>query len=263
MRRGEQVQETKNAIAIVMAKGYSQRFGKCKNTIDICDKPMLAYPIAAARNSRAFDSVIVSTDCQQVADIAMEHGADDVVIRDKGWDDYPTLEISAENSLDKYETLTDRESFKYCGILAGNSLFVRPSWFRAARTLIDFYDYKGCPINLVVPDKEFVSLGFFNTQRRRCYGNPYSFTLQHKGIIFDVDNPADLKIARQIQTAINAGHIDYSSPEDIHQWLIKDKQGFYSKHLTPKYKSVNPKKDYYNAASKWGNYDAAHLDYRE
>jgi N-acylneuraminate cytidylyltransferase len=39
-------------------------------------KPMISWSIEAALDSGLFDSVLVSTDCQDIADIALKYGAD-------------------------------------------------------------------------------------------------------------------------------------------------------------------------------------------
>jgi N-acylneuraminate cytidylyltransferase/CMP-N,N'-diacetyllegionaminic acid synthase len=47
-----------------------------KNIRPLAGKPLLAWPIAAARGSAYVDRVIISTDSQAFADIAVAHGAD-------------------------------------------------------------------------------------------------------------------------------------------------------------------------------------------
>lgn len=61
-------------IAVITARGGSKRIPK-KNIKDFCGKPILAYSIEAALQSQLFDEVMVSTDSQEIADIAIEYGA--------------------------------------------------------------------------------------------------------------------------------------------------------------------------------------------
>lgn len=61
-------------IAIITARGGSKRIPK-KNIKDFCGKPILAYSVEAALQSQLFDEVMVSTDSQEIADIAIEYGA--------------------------------------------------------------------------------------------------------------------------------------------------------------------------------------------
>ena len=59
-----------SVIAIITARGGSKRIPR-KNIKDFMGKPMIAYAIAAARESGLFSSVMVSTDDREIADIAM------------------------------------------------------------------------------------------------------------------------------------------------------------------------------------------------
>lgn len=62
-------------LAIVPARSGSKGLPG-KNIRMLHGKPLLAWPIAAARNSRYIDKVVISTDSQAYADIAREHGAE-------------------------------------------------------------------------------------------------------------------------------------------------------------------------------------------
>lgn len=62
-------------VAIIPARGGSKRIPK-KNIKDFCGKPMLAYPIEAAKRSGLFDRVIVSTDSDEVATVAKRLGTE-------------------------------------------------------------------------------------------------------------------------------------------------------------------------------------------
>ncbi len=61
-------------LAIITARGGSKRIPR-KNIKDFCGKPIIAYSIEAAINSRVFDEVMVSTDSEEIAGIAREYGA--------------------------------------------------------------------------------------------------------------------------------------------------------------------------------------------
>lgn len=62
-------------VAIIPARGGSKRIPG-KNTKLFLGKPIIAYSIQAALDSHIFDRVIVSTDSDEIADIAIEYGAD-------------------------------------------------------------------------------------------------------------------------------------------------------------------------------------------
>ena len=57
------------AIAIITARGGSKRIPR-KNIKEFCGKPILAYSIEAAIASEVFDEVMVSTDDEEIAEIA-------------------------------------------------------------------------------------------------------------------------------------------------------------------------------------------------
>lgn len=61
-------------IAIITARGGSKRIPK-KNIKDFCGKPIIAYSIEAALESGIFSEVMVSTDSEEIAEIAKHYGA--------------------------------------------------------------------------------------------------------------------------------------------------------------------------------------------
>jgi N-acylneuraminate cytidylyltransferase len=62
-------------IAVIPARGGSKRIPR-KNVKPFCGRPMIAWPIAAARESGCFDHIIVSTDDDEIARVALECGAE-------------------------------------------------------------------------------------------------------------------------------------------------------------------------------------------
>lgn len=61
-------------IAVIPARGGSKRIPR-KNIKDFCGKPVLSYSIEAAKGSRLFDEVMVSTDDREIAETAKQFGA--------------------------------------------------------------------------------------------------------------------------------------------------------------------------------------------
>ena len=61
-------------IAIITARGGSKRIPR-KNIKDFLGKPILAYSIEAAIKCGMFDEVMVSTDDEEIAEIARKYGA--------------------------------------------------------------------------------------------------------------------------------------------------------------------------------------------
>lgn len=62
-------------IAIIPARGGSKRIPR-KNIKLFHGKPMIAYSIETAIQSGCFDKIIVSTDDQEIANIALQYGAE-------------------------------------------------------------------------------------------------------------------------------------------------------------------------------------------
>ena len=77
-------------ICIIPARGGSKRIPG-KNIKDFLVKPLIAYSIEAALNSKVFGEVIVSTDDEMIANVAREFGASVPFFRDASLsDDYAT-----------------------------------------------------------------------------------------------------------------------------------------------------------------------------
>jgi len=67
-------------VAIIPARGGSKRIPR-KNIRDFCGKPMIAWSIEAARESGCFERIIVSTDDEEVREIALTNGAEVPFVR--------------------------------------------------------------------------------------------------------------------------------------------------------------------------------------
>lgn len=62
-------------LALIPARGGSKGI-KNKNIIDIGGKPLISYTIAAGKQSRYIDDVVVTTDSETIKDVAIKYGAD-------------------------------------------------------------------------------------------------------------------------------------------------------------------------------------------
>jgi N-acylneuraminate cytidylyltransferase len=69
-------------IAVIPARGGSKRIPR-KNIRLFCGKPIIAYSIEAAQQTRLFDQVVVSTDDDEIASVAREFGATTPFVRPK------------------------------------------------------------------------------------------------------------------------------------------------------------------------------------
>lgn len=86
-------------IAIIPARGGSKRIPR-KNIKDFCGKPIIAYSIEVALESGLFDRVIVSTDDEEIAQVARKYGAEVPFMRPKELaDDYTGTTAVAEHTI--------------------------------------------------------------------------------------------------------------------------------------------------------------------
>ncbi len=73
-------------LAIIPARGGSKRIPR-KNIKLFCGQPMMAWSIQAALQSGCFDRIIVSTDDEEIAEVARMHGAEVPFLRPAGLSD--------------------------------------------------------------------------------------------------------------------------------------------------------------------------------
>lgn len=79
-------------VAIIPARGGSKRIPR-KNIKHFAGLPMIAYSIQAAQKSALFDKIIVSTDDEEIADVARGFGAEIPFLRPKELSDDHTATI--------------------------------------------------------------------------------------------------------------------------------------------------------------------------
>lgn len=91
------------SIAIITARGGSKRIPK-KNIKEFCGKPIIAYSIEAALESKLFDEVMVSTDSEEIAAVARHYGAKVPFMRSaKTSDDFATTADVLREVITEYE----------------------------------------------------------------------------------------------------------------------------------------------------------------
>lgn len=90
-------------LCIIPARGGSKRIPR-KNIKPFLGKPMLAYSIEAALATGLFDEVMVSTDDEEIADVARQYGAKVPFMRSaETANDYATLADVLHEVLNRYE----------------------------------------------------------------------------------------------------------------------------------------------------------------
>lgn len=75
------------SVAIIPARGGSRRIPR-KNIRHFRGQPIIAYSIQAAKDSRLFDRIIVSTDDEVIAEVAQDHEASAIIRPDELAEDH-------------------------------------------------------------------------------------------------------------------------------------------------------------------------------
>lgn len=92
-------------LAVIPARGGSKRIPK-KNSKLFLGKPIIQYSIEAAQATNLFDEILVSTDDQQIADLAVKLGAKVPFLRTaKNSNDFATLANVLEEVIEQYASL--------------------------------------------------------------------------------------------------------------------------------------------------------------
>ncbi len=101
----------KSVIAIVPARGGSKGLPG-KNTREICGRPLLAWSVRAGLKSRYVDEVIVSTDSEDIAQVALKAGAKVPFLRpsELAQDTSTSFDVIA-HALDHYKKLGTQFSY--------------------------------------------------------------------------------------------------------------------------------------------------------
>ena len=107
--------KNKRILAIIPARSGSKGI-KHKNIIDLNGKPLISYSIEAGLKSKYIDKVIVSTDGEEIAEVARKYGAEVPFLRPKD------LASDTSKSIDvvihAIEQLKMREEeYDYCVLL--------------------------------------------------------------------------------------------------------------------------------------------------
>jgi len=123
-----------NIVAIIPARGGSKRIPN-KNIKSFAGQPIISYSIKAAQATDLFDKIIVSTDSEEIAEVAKACGAEVPFIRPAELaDDFtgtiPVL-LHALNWLNNYGYTADY----FCSILA-TAPFIKPAYIKKGLDLI-------------------------------------------------------------------------------------------------------------------------------
>lgn len=94
----------KTAVAIIPARGGSKRVPR-KNVRPMAGTPLIQYTIDAALRSGVFDRVLVSTDCHEIASVAVAAGAEVPFLRDASLaDDITPVSVATVDMLRRIDS---------------------------------------------------------------------------------------------------------------------------------------------------------------
>lgn len=229
-------------IAIIPARGGSKRIPK-KNIKSFLGTPVISFAIKAAINCNIFDKVMVSTDNEEIANIAIKYGAEVPFYRSKAnSDDFASTDDVLKEVLSYYSNLGE-DYENACCIYPVNPLLREKNIKSCLEKLIDNnfdcvfsavkYSYpiqrafkinSNDKIRMITPEnylkrsqdlsETFHDAGqfyFFKTQsfleKNKLWTNNTSILELNENEVQDIDNEIDWKIAEikfQIQKNLNA-----------------------------------------------------------
>ena len=118
------------SVAIITARGGSKRIPR-KNIKDFCGKPIIAYSIEAALGSGMFEEVMVSTDDEEIADIAKKCGASVPFMRSEATaNDYATTADVLGEVIARYKEMG--KTFDYAACIYPTAPFITGEKLKSA-----------------------------------------------------------------------------------------------------------------------------------
>lgn len=104
-------------LAVIPARGGSKRIPR-KNILPFGGKPMIVWSIEAALKSGCFDSVMVSTDSSEIANVARLHGAEVPFIRPSELSDDKTGTMAVVAHATQWQIESGRPVTQVCCVYA-------------------------------------------------------------------------------------------------------------------------------------------------
>ncbi|MGE0626216.1 MAG: acylneuraminate cytidylyltransferase family protein [Hyphomicrobiaceae bacterium] len=89
-------------LAVIAARGGSKGIPR-KNLLEICGKPLIAWTVEQARDAKGIDVVVLSSDSDEILDVACAHGAIGIKRPDAISSDTATSESAWRHALDSVE----------------------------------------------------------------------------------------------------------------------------------------------------------------
>jgi pseudaminic acid cytidylyltransferase len=123
-----------NTLCVIPARGGSKRIPK-KNIRDFCGKPAIAWSIEAARQSGCFDRIVVSTDDEEIAQVAGDWGAEVPFMRPPELsDDLTATRPVVNHAIRQIENDSGRPDYVCC--LYATAVFVHSEDLQSALEMV-------------------------------------------------------------------------------------------------------------------------------
>lgn len=158
-------------LCIIPARGGSKRIPR-KNIRPFLGKPIIAYSIETALESKLFDEVMVSTEDEEIAAVARSFGAKVPFYRsDSNADDNATTFDVLEEVLENYK-IKEQKEFEYACCIYPTAPFVRSVGLTKAFNLLIASKYDsvfpviryGFPIQRALRRVNSSKIEFFNVE---------------------------------------------------------------------------------------------------
>ncbi len=223
-------------VAIIPARGGSRRIPR-KNIKPFHGKPLIAHSIEKAKKTNLFDRIVVSTDDEEIAEIARNYGAEVPFMRDRKLsDDHTTATDVIEQVLQKLEA--EGEEIEYACAIYATAPLLQPQYliegFEKLKNSDAIYTFSAASMPFPIQrtfkiDKKGRSIMFwpenFNTrsqdleeayqdagqfywQKRRAGNPPFRFAeyaipvLIPRYLVQDIDTPEDWEQAELMYEVI-------------------------------------------------------------
>lgn len=150
----------KGALAIIPARGGSKRIPR-KNEREFAGKPILAWVIEAARGSECFEHIVVSTEDESIANLAVSWGAEVPFSRPISLaDDFTGTVPVVRHALEACERLFERR-FEQVACLYATAPFIEPDDLKQSLDRLDagIADYVFPVTEYEFPVQRSVTLG--------------------------------------------------------------------------------------------------------
>ena len=130
-KKSENVLNESGVIAIICARGGSKGLPR-KNVLPLMGEPLIQRPVRQALESGVIDTVLVSTDDEEIAMLAKQAGAEVPFLRPTDLaDDLTTTELTLQHALETYESFTNHK-FEIAVFLTATDIFRDPKWIAEA-----------------------------------------------------------------------------------------------------------------------------------